>query len=143
MSQKFTPGQAPPPGSKPFDKGKSGNPGGQTKAAVAARRMVAELISSETDGGKEIVLFALNVMRGEGGAPGKGEDEDNSCWDQKSQRWAADFLANRLWGKAPLVVEVTNGDESALMPDMRGKSLEELRRLAAGGSADDGPANVH
>jgi hypothetical protein len=129
--------------------GGSPNPGGQTKAQAQARRLVADLVAAETDGGKEIVLFALDVMRGGEVATGGG-DAGVEIWDQKSRRWAADFLANRLWGKAPLVVDVSKG-EVAPLPDLSGMSIAELRDLQAQAAAvasgetqsDEPPDRVH
>jgi hypothetical protein len=124
------------PHSASFRPGVSGNPGGSTKAEVAARRRAAELIYARTDGGLVIIDFAIGVLKGSEGVP-----ED--CRDGRSRRWAANFLAERLWGRAPLVVELsaTPSTEDA-MPDMRNKSLAELQQLAAGG--DDGPPpDVH
>ena len=105
---------------KPFPKGFSGNPGGQTKAQVAARRLASELASAETRGGAELIEFAARVLRG----------AEDGCDDGKSKRWACDFLANRLWGKAPLIVESEKPVESVVLPDLNGMSLEELRALA-------------
>lgn len=106
----------------PFQKGKSGNPGGRTKAEMAVRRLQHELIAAETDGGREIIGFVLEVFRG----------QHVTCADAKSLRWAADFLADRLWGKAPLTVMVKPAGRVDV-EDMRKMSLEELQRIAAGG----------
>lgn len=119
-------------GANGWVKGKSANPGGKTKAEVAARRMAAELIDQETDGGREILRFAINVMR--------GQVED--CDDSKSRRWAADFLADRRWGKAPLIVEVGPAASEVEIPDVKGLTLEELRAAAAGDDVDP-PGDVH
>lgn len=126
-----------------WPKGKSPNPGGKTKAEVAARRMAVDLINAETDSGREIIMFAIDVMR--------GTCEDIEATDAKSRRWAADFLADRVWGKAPLTVTVAPA-VSVTVDDLRGKSLAELEQLTAeldalppGESEDsDGtPGDVH
>lgn len=105
-----------------FPKGKSGNPGGQTKAQAAARRLAADLVHERTNGGLTIIEFACTVL-------------DSEDWDQKSRRWACEFLANRLWGRSPLVVEVQEQDGAGLrLPDLRdllALPLAELRRGAA------------
>lgn len=121
-------------------KGRSNNPGGMTSAAIQRRRMLADTIAAATDGGKEIIDFVVAVLRG----------QDDVCEDATSKRWAADFLADRLWGKAQQHVDLSSRDEAVQIPDMRGKSLEELRQIAAGagvtGPAEpsgDSSGNVH
>lgn len=104
-----------------FPKGKTGNAGGRTKAEIALQKRVVTLIAGHTQDGAEIVDFAVKVLRG----------TEDGCADAKSRRWAADFLANRLWGRAPQTIEVNTG-EPAQIPDMRDLTLEELRRIAAG-----------
>jgi len=124
-----------------YPKGVTGNPGGQTKAQARARRLAAEMVSKETRGGLELIEFAARVL---GGA-------ETGCGDAKSRQWACDFLANRLWGKAPLVVDVETV-EAAPLPDLSGMSLMELRAFAAKKAAeaqgevpldDDAQGNVH
>src|SRR5512139_1496181 len=105
-------------GGRPFEKGRSGNPGGRTKGQIATARLAAQLVSEATDGGRTIIEFAARVLDG----------TEADCDDSKSRRWAADFLATRLWGKSPIVVDVTSGDRVEL-PDVRGLSIEELKRL--------------
>lgn len=131
----------PPERRSSFPKGKSGNPGGRPKADKIAR----ELIAAETGDGTEIVRFALGVMRAESyaGSDGRTIDVPN---DPKSRCWAASWLADRLFGKAPLTVEVSGPAELAPLPDMRDLPLEELRRIAAGEDAageDPADSSVH
>lgn len=123
-----------------FQKGRSGNPGGRPKAATA----VAKHILEQTEGGKELVTLVLSIARG----------THETCDDEKSIRWALDWLADRCLGRPQQSIEVSTGDP-AEVPDMRGKSLEELRELAgraprtssppdSGASGgDDPPASVH
>jgi hypothetical protein len=130
--------------------GGSPNPGGQTKAQAEARKLAAEFIRSETDGGRDILRFALATMRGER-VEIAGKDVAPPD-DSKSRCWAAGFLADRLWGKSTVLVETTE-TEGARMPDMRGKTLAELRELAgrapkpiappAQDGPDEPPGRVH
>ena len=68
----------------PFVKGKSGNPSGRPKDPFR------ELISAETKDGKEMVLRALEIMRG-----------DNDMLALKAIEW----LADRRYGKVPQSLE--------------------------------------
>lgn len=104
-----------------FRPGVSGNPGGFTKAHALVRQLQYELIAEGTDGGREIIGFVLAIFRG----------KHPVCNDAKSLRWAADFLADRLWGRAPLTVTVKPAGRVDV-EDMRKMSLEDLQRLAAG-----------
>lgn len=106
--------------------GESGNPGGMTKAQAAVRRLQHELVAQETDGGREIIEFVAKVFRG----------QHKTCNDPKSLRWAADFLADRLWGRAPLTVTVRPAG-AARVEDLKTKSLAELEALAGGDAVPD------
>jgi hypothetical protein len=110
-------------GNSKWVKGVSANPGGQTKAQVAARRMAAELIGELTDGGKSIIQFAWRVLEG----TEKGVD------DAKSRRWAAEFLAERYWGRSVLNVDVTqqmNPEQVAMLEALKLSPHERRERIA-------------
>lgn len=119
-----------------FQKGKSGNPGGRPKAAVALARMIRERTSADGVECGELVDIVLAVARG----------EDKTMGTEASRRWALDWLADRGLGKPTEHVEVITTD-AAEIPDMSGLSLAELRQLAAGGESAGGdeppPGNVH
>ena len=68
-----------------FEGGKSGNPGGRSRASAAVARMIREA----TADGQELVDFALKVWRGQ-------VDEMNT---EKSRQWAHDWLSDRGLGK--------------------------------------------
>lgn len=105
-----------------FQKGRSGNPGGRTSAQVAIIRLQHELVAQGTEGGREIVAKVLEIMR---------SNPETGPWGPKSITWALDFLASRLWGRAP--VTVVFKPEGRLEPeDMRKMSLAELEELARG-----------
>jgi hypothetical protein len=103
-----------------FKPGKSGNPGGYTKAQLAVRRLQADLVAEETDGGRQIIEFVAQVFRG----------QHKVCNDAKSLRWAADFLADRLWGRAPLTVTVKPARRLEV-DDLKKMPLADLERELA------------
>jgi hypothetical protein len=98
----------------------SPNPGGWRAPQIRAAVAMAKLIHERTDGGKKLVDFAMDVLEGKAG---------DELADAKSRRWACDFLADRCLGRAPQTIEISTG-EGAALPDMRGKTVEELRALA-------------
>lgn len=75
-----------PPGLIPFRKGQSGNPGGRPKGSRAFAAKIREM----TRNGEEVIEVALEIMRR--GA----EDKDRIA--------AAKFLAERMFGRAPLTI---------------------------------------
>lgn len=84
---------------------------------------MAKLIREETKDGKELVDYAVGVLR-----------DVNAT--ERNRAWAADWLADRGFGKPQQAIDVTSGD----MPiqggiDLSGLSpaaLEELAQLGAG-----------
>lgn len=83
---------------------------GRVQAELAAR------ILQMTDNGEEVIQFFLGVMR-------------DAAVSLRHRLAAAQWLANRVWGKEPDVIHLNTGGifESLLMA-----SDEELERLAAG-----------
>lgn len=98
--------------------GQSGNPGGRPSAVPA----VAKKILAETRNGEELVEILLKAARG----------QHTQLCDEKSIRWAISELLDRCLGRAPQAIEVSTGASALPLPDMRGLSLDELRRLAVG-----------
>src|SRR5262245_59125600 len=87
-----------------FVAGNRANPGGRTRG-------VASLVRSQTSDGRDIVAFMVRVMQGRPYAypelppgPHKGIPFVPSPEERLS---AAQWLADRAWGKAPQVVEAT------------------------------------
>lgn len=94
---------------RPFPKGKSGNPGGRPRGIAHAR----EYIEAQTAGGTELIDFHLRVMRGEVvvtiAMAGEDGAEVSRPPEIKERQHSADWLADRLWGKAVQAVDHTSG----------------------------------
>src|ERR1044071_499133 len=96
-----------------YKPGQSGNPGGRPRSAS----LVARAVSERTGGGAEIVETMLRIARGE-----------DKTYTERSRFAAWEWLADRLWGRAPMELEVTatagpGADFRAIADSMRGKSL--------------------
>jgi hypothetical protein len=87
---------------RPFPKGQSGNPGGRKKT-------LTELVRRQTKDGAEIVAFMVAVLRGypyEYPSLPPGPHKGVAFLPSPGERLeAAQWLADRAWGKAPTVVE--------------------------------------
>jgi hypothetical protein len=99
---------------RPFPPGVSGNPSGRAKGFAA-------YIRQQTDDGRELVEFALDVLRGKRRAPVKVRLE------------ALAWLADHGWGKAPIVHEVPDGGAVTVFTLRLGE--RELARLDDEGGA--------
>lgn len=82
-----------------------------------------KLIRRETAGGKEMVLLALEIMRGTLSVKTYGIDTNPSI---KERFEALKWLADRGWGKALEQFEVTTNNGSVLS----GKTIDEVLVLA-------------
>lgn len=86
--------------------GSSGNPAGTSRKQQNAARELALYIKQETRDGKEVVDFALAVLRSGGPNAASGPAmhglTDVTLADK---RWAAEFVTERMLGKAPAVIE--------------------------------------
>lgn len=114
--------QTKPPG-KPFTKGDP------RINRDGPKRGLAALIREETGDGEELVRFALRVLRGDETITIGGEAFPPTLRDRE---WAADWLANRGFGKPPSAPEdldaVREGGGSALSVLTR----DELLAIAKG-----------
>lgn len=86
--------------------GVSGNPAGTSRKQQTAARELALYIKQETRDGKEVVDFALAVLR-HGGPSAASGPAMNGLTEVTTadKRWAAEFLTDRTFGKAPQTIE--------------------------------------
>lgn len=114
---------------KPFEKGRSGNPGGRSKAHAEMARLIAE----KTNNGADLVAFAIDVWKGI--VPGMD--------GEKSRQWAHDWLTDRGFGKALQIIDLGTTEPRRTLDfnALSNAQLEALAVLDAGGSSpdDDGP----
>jgi hypothetical protein len=99
-----------------WQRGRSGNPGGRTKAAAH----VAKLVREATDDGRELVKTIAAISRG----------EIPTMASERSQTWALEWLADRVFGRAAMSVELSFGDDAP--PKRRNYdrlTLQELEQL--------------
>lgn len=109
---------------------------------------MAQLLAKETRDGQEIVSFALGVLRGRTVEPPKGKAKHPrvKVWSEKSRLWAAEWCADRLWGKAKQVVELEHGKPAApplnydALTDAEVDALDQLLSKAMARPADLVPA---
>ncbi len=115
-----------------FKPGQSGNPGGRAKGIErVVRETVAEL--EHTDAG--VTLKGWEAISAKLFRIAMGDERDRVP--------AAKLLLDRAYGQAKAEVKLTDGDVVKL-PDMRGKSMEELRKIVEGAGDDgDAPDHVH
>ena len=101
------------------------------KMAVGGRRLkgaqnIAKQIREETGNGEEIVDFVMRVFRG------KHPAFQHSPNDLK---WAAEWLADRAFGKARQIIELnTDSEAQEILPDMSALTDEELKVLEEAGA---------
>lgn len=94
--------------------GKSGNPRGRSKDFKYALLKIKQ----ESDNGLELIEFAFSVFRGE------HPDATNFKYRMEAFNW----LSDRLFGKAPQVIELSLEEEGDL-PDVSNLSDSELEAL--------------
>jgi len=102
---------------RPFPKGVSGNPGGRPKGLA---RYVRELVG---DDGRRIADFMLSVL-------------DDETERTETRLKAADWLAERGFGKAPLTMDATVNEPTTIVVrsmfdvEPKGVSLADILRVA-------------
>jgi hypothetical protein len=99
----------------PFEKGKSGNPGGRAKVKLADGRTLGDLAREHTE---EALAVLVKVMRNKG-EPGS------------TRAAAADKVLMRGWGQAPQTIALTDERLSADLSGMTDEQLEALETLRA------------
>ena len=105
-----------PPRGRPFEKGRSGNPGGRPKAY----RKVVELARAET----EESIRTLVKIRDDPEAP------------HAARGRAAEALLDRGWGKPTQPVDLDGGEDTRPVHEWSNKELQEYLDRHAGSSDD-------
>lgn len=92
--------------------GVSGNPAGTSRQQQNSARAIAMYIRKETRDGAEIADFALAVLRA-GGVNAASGPVMHGLTDvtMQDKRWAADFLMDRCFGRAPQTIEIQTDGE--------------------------------
>jgi hypothetical protein len=125
-----------------FVKGYGGNPSGRMKGQIP-------YIRNLSDDGREMLDHAFKVMRGEVEVPdihflqSGGAIEYVRKPSVKEQAESRNWLAERLWGKAPAQVEI-NVNKTERRFDLSKYNVEELlllESLATKGLTDSPPAS--
>ena len=127
-----------------WTKGTSGNPAGTSRRQQSAARALAMRIQQETRDGAEVVDFALAVLR-HGGVNAASGPTMHGLTEVTltDKRWAADYLTDRGWGKAPQTIEIQTEGEPMPAIVLRGVTDDDLdaaeRVLREGLGADPIP----
>lgn len=108
----------------PFEKGKSGNPGGRAKVKLADGRTLTDLAREHT---VEAVNTLADIMRDET-APAAARVA------------AADKILNRGWGQAPQTIALTEAPEPPDLSSLTDDQLEALQTLRSLAALTDGVA---
>ena len=110
-----------------WTKGTSGNPAGTSRRQQSAARALAMRIQAETRDGAEIVDFALAVLRHGGVSAGSSSAMHGLAEvTLTDKRWAADYLTDRGWGKAPQTIEIQTDGEPRPAIELRGLTNDDL-----------------
>jgi hypothetical protein len=102
---------ATPAVGRPFPKGASGNPGGRPKGLA---RYVRELVG---DDGQRIADFMLSIL-------------DNETERTETRLRAAEWLADRGFGKTPATLDTSDTDGAPMKVNVVKQSSEHLAAVA-------------
>lgn len=119
---------------KPFVKGRSGNPTG----LAGVKHELARRIREQTDYGQLLIDYAKACVMGRTSikGPPTAEHPDGEIIpipdDPKSRAYCHAWLTERGWGRPKQELVLTEKTDEPVREDMRGKTLAELRQIAAG-----------
>lgn len=108
----------------PFEKGKSGNPGGRAKVKLADGRTLTDLAREHTPAAVKVLSEIMRDKR----APAAARVA------------AADKLLNRGWGQAPQTINIMDERTPIDLSNMTDEQLEALETIRALGTLADGTA---
>ena len=114
------------PRDMPFEKGKSGNPGGRAKVKLADGRTLTDLAREHTE---EALKVLVTVMRN-GSEPGS------------TRAAAADKVLTRGWGQAPQTIALTDERQPVDLSNMTDEQLEALETIRTLTAIDGGVTGI-
>lgn len=127
---------------RPFKPGQSGNPRGSNSAQYELARRIRE----QTDYGQLLIDYAKACMMGKKSIKTADGEVIKIPNDPKSRAYCHAWLSERGWGRPRQELVLTEKLGEPVREDMRGKTLAELREIAAesaGGDDGDPPDPVH
>lgn len=114
-------------GNPTWKPGTSGNPAGTSRRQQTAARELARRIQQETRDGAEVVDFALAVLRAGGPNAGSGPAMHGLVEvTLVDKRWAAEYLTDRGWGRAPQTIEFTSDGDPVPAIVLTGATPDDL-----------------
>lgn len=107
--------------------GYSLNPTGNPKGASG----LAKMIRKRTGDGDELVTFAQRLLRGQ---PVQRYDNEGNPTDMlvpsmDDMKWAAQWLSDRGYGKAPMTIEINEGPKGEPEIDFSNVSDEDFAKI--------------
>ena len=108
----------------PFEKGKSGNPGGRALIKLKNGKTLTDLAREHTE---EAVKTLVKIMRDDG-------------QPAAARVAAADKILNRGWGQAPQTIAITDDREPLDLSGMTDEQLEAIETIRSLAPLADGVA---